>query len=73
MGMSDAEFQKSLGEKIGAIRLEKDLSVRKLALLADMEHHQLLKVEKGSVDIRLSTLRKLATALAVRERDLLDF
>ncbi|MDB5129724.1 helix-turn-helix transcriptional regulator [Mucilaginibacter sp.] len=72
MEISDAEFKEFLGERIKSIRTGRNLGVRKFSQLADIEHHQLLRIEKGLVDIRLSTLRKIAIALNVKESHLLN-
>lgn len=68
--ISSDELQIDIGEKIEALRLQRKYSLRELALLADIEHHQLLNIEKGRVDMRLSTLRKIASALNVGVKDL---
>ncbi|MCQ6957300.1 helix-turn-helix domain-containing protein [Mucilaginibacter aquariorum] len=72
MEISDNEFKESLGKRIKSIRTGRNLGVRKFSQLADIEHHQLLRIEKGLVDIRLSTLRKIAIALNVKESYLLN-
>lgn len=60
-----------IGKKVKELRQEKGYSVRKLALLADMEHQQILAIEKGNTDFRLSTLLKLSNALEVAPSNLL--
>ncbi|QJD95979.1 helix-turn-helix transcriptional regulator [Mucilaginibacter robiniae] len=66
-------FKISLGKKINALRLARSLGVREFALIAEIEHHQLINVEKGRVDVRLSTLLKIAKGLNVPAKELLDF
>lgn len=66
-------FKEILGERIEERRVAKKLSTRQFALLAEMEHHQLINIEKGRVDIRLSTLLKIAKVLNVESKELLDF
>lgn len=53
------------------LRLEAALSQRDLAKLAGVSPATIVKAEKGE-DIYPSTVRKLAAALGVRPRDLLD-
>lgn len=60
-----------IGKKVKELRKEKGYSVRKLALLADMEHQQILAIEKGNTDFRLSTLVKLSNALELAPSELL--
>lgn len=73
MSISDEEFKKRLGKKIESLRVAKNLGVREFALIADIEHHQLINIEKGRVDIRLKTLRKIAEGFSLSSKDLLDF
>lgn len=73
--MSDNQqsFKEILGKKIERLRTQKKFGVREFALVADIEHHQLINIEKGRVDIRLSTLLKIAKGLGVEAKELLDF
>lgn len=73
MSISLEMFKEIFGKKVAAIRTQKALGVREFALIADIEHHQLINIEKGRVDIRLSTLVKLAKGLGVEAKELLDF
>ena len=73
MHIIDEMFKEKLGRKIEALRTQKQLGVREFALLADIEHHQLINIEKGRVDIRLSTLIKIAKGFGVEAKELLDF
>lgn len=68
-----ANFKETLGINIGKLRIERGYGVRQFALLANIEHHQLINIEKGRVDIRLSTLIKIARALNVELKELLNF
>ena len=73
MSTNPESFKISLGNKVEALRSAKKLGVREFALLADIEHHQLINIEKGRVDIRLSTLVKIAKGLGIEPKELLDF
>jgi len=73
MNSETKSFKEILGTRISSERVGRGLGVRELALIAGIEHHQLINIEKGRVDIRLSTLLKIAKALNVKARDLLDF
>jgi transcriptional regulator with XRE-family HTH domain len=66
-------FKEILGETIHDLRVKKKLTTRQFALLAEMEHHQLINIEKGRVDIRIGTLIKIARVLDVKAKDLLSF
>jgi len=56
------------GKNLLKIRTERGLSLRKLAVLAEMEHHQILNIEKGG-DLRLSSIYKLAKALEISPQE----
>lgn len=64
-------FKEAVGRRIFALRKAKGYSSRKLAILADMEHHQVLAIEKGNTDMRLSTLFKICVALEVQAQVIL--
>lgn len=49
---------------------KKELSTRALPLLADIEHHQIINIEKGRV-IRLSTLLKISKTLGILLEELI--
>lgn len=53
-----------------ALREQQGLSQRKLATLSGVHHVSLAKIELGSIDPRLSTLRRLANALNVSMSEL---
>lgn len=73
MAEPEKTFKEILGERINERRAMKNLSTRQFALLAEIEHHQLINIEKGRVDIRLSTLMKIAKTLHTSAKELLDF
>lgn len=62
-----------LGEHIRSLREEKGISVRQFALQAGVEHPQLINIEKGRVDLKLSTLNKISNALNVKIASLFEF
>jgi len=64
MDIEDKTGSNLFGKNLYKIRSSKGLSSRKLAILADMEHHQILNIEKGG-DLRLSIIYKLAKALEI--------
>ena len=60
-------------EKIKKLRIEKGLSQEALGKLIGVQRAAINKYEKGTVvNIKRSTLQKLATALGVSPADLLD-
>lgn len=65
--------KEKLGKRIAQFREEKEYGVRQFALLCDIEHHQLINIEKGRVDPRYSTLLKISKGLGIHVSDLLNF
>lgn len=62
-----------VGAKVQKLRKEKDLSLRDFANLGDKtDHAWVSEIEKGLIDIRISTLVKLADILQVDICELLD-
>jgi transcriptional regulator with XRE-family HTH domain len=61
------------GQRIRNIRKEKGLSQRELAAMAEMEHKQVLKIEKGESDIRLTTVLKLLWALQAEPNEVIPY
>jgi transcriptional regulator with XRE-family HTH domain len=55
----------ALGQAIRKIRLSKDVSQEKLALLADVDRSYVGRVERGDNNVAILTLVKLAAALDV--------
>jgi transcriptional regulator with XRE-family HTH domain len=73
MSISEEEFRQLLGNRIEELRTSKKYGVREFSLIADIEHHQLINVEKGRIDVRLRTLRKIAIGLNVEVMELFNF
>ena len=61
-----------LGEKIRGYRKEAALTQEKLAEKADLHHNFIGEVERGNMEISLTSLLKIAKALKIRVRDLVD-
>lgn len=74
MNTDDQEqLRSSLGDRIKTLRKKKKLSIRQFALLAEIEHPQLVNIEKGRVDLKLSTLNKIARGFKIDLMSLFDF
>jgi transcriptional regulator with XRE-family HTH domain len=61
----DEIIMKNFGKNLKKIRLQKKLSLRKLADLADMAHFNIHEIELGKVNPGLITIVILAEALQV--------
>lgn len=66
-------FLLKLGENITKKRKEAGLSQNALALRCDMDRQNMHKIEKGMINISMITLHKIALALNIPAKDLLDF
>jgi XRE family transcriptional regulator, regulator of sulfur utilization len=61
-----------LGQKIRAYRNAAGLTQEKLAEKADLHHNFIGEVERGNMEASLTSLLKIAKALKVKVRDLVD-
>lgn len=71
--MDKLEFRVAFGKRVEMFRKMQDLSYRELAQKCDVDHSNISKIEKGEVDIRISTVQELAKGLNVHPQELFDF
>jgi transcriptional regulator with XRE-family HTH domain len=69
---SKPSYRRILGEKIRAYRKKAGLTQEKLAERSDLHHNFIGEVERGNLDISLGSLVKIAKAMKVRVRDLVE-
>lgn len=70
----DSESEKrSLGYRIRQLREDKNVSQRQLALMTGTSRSYLWKLEGGKADVGIDVLCRIARALGVKVRDLIDF
>lgn len=69
---SDPDFQKRLGKARRRLREARGLSLMDVVKNHDITLSHLQKIERGALDPRASTLRKLADAYGVTLSELLD-
>lgn len=62
-----------MGERIKTLREQQGLSQRKLALMIGSNQTHIWQIENGTVNVGLDILCRLADALEVNVRDLIDF
>jgi transcriptional regulator with XRE-family HTH domain len=67
--MTTIEYQ--LGDRIRALREGKGWLQRELAQSADLPLRTIGRIERGEVDVRLSTLGKIAGALGISVKELM--
>ena len=71
--MNNAEEKRAIGSQIRAERDAHGISQRQLALMTGTSRSYLWKIETGTADIGIDILIKIAQALDVQVRDLIDF
>lgn len=71
--MDTIEFRIALGKSIEKFRKSQGLSYRQLAQKCDVDHSNISKIEKGKVDLRISTLYELSKGLEIHPRELFGF
>lgn len=71
--MDDRELLLKLGNKIRYERVRRHLSQEKLAELANMNMRSISTIECGTTDIKFTTLNKIATALNMEVKNLVEF
>ena len=68
---SDKANLKKLGANIKRLRESKNLSLRELSYECDIDNSKISKIEKGQVNVTVTTILQLAKALAVHPTELL--
>jgi transcriptional regulator with XRE-family HTH domain len=72
MNSSEDTFLTNLGIHIRQLREKKDLSQQQLANDCDIPKVQIGRIERAEVNTTVRTLVKIATALEIEPKDLLD-
>lgn len=70
---SKENIKKKFAENLKELREKKGISIRELSLRANLEYSQVQRIEKGKVNLSLSTIIALAEGLDLHPRRLLDF
>ena len=70
MRQQDAEESRRLGRRLRALREDRGLSQRDLAAFVGMSSPQLSKIEKGTSDLRFSTVQTLLRAVGATLNDI---
>jgi len=60
-------------KRLTSIREKQGISIRELAIRADLEYSHVQRIEKGKVNFAYSTLVALADGLGISIAELLDF
>jgi transcriptional regulator with XRE-family HTH domain len=67
-----SNFLKGIGEKITELRESNKQTQNDLSFLTGIEKSEISRYEKGKINLTIGTLLKLANALNVHPKDLLD-
>ena len=71
--MDNAKEKQSLGSRIVAERTRRGVTQQQLALMTGTSRSYLWKIEIGAADVGIDVLIRIAGALDVPVRDLIDF
>ncbi|WP_144744030.1 helix-turn-helix domain-containing protein [Enorma burkinafasonensis] len=71
--MENVREKRSLGSNIRAIRTEHGITQQKLALMTGVSRSYLWKIEIGTADVGIDVLIRIARALDMPVRDLIQF
>ncbi|MGQ5426462.1 helix-turn-helix domain-containing protein [Thermophilibacter sp. ZX-H3] len=71
--MDNAEEKRAIGARIRAERTRSGISQRQLALMTGTSRSYLWKIETGTADVGIDVLIRIAKALDVPTRDLINF
>lgn len=69
----DRKNLKNFGENIRRLRLEKNLSLRAMSNACRLDNSKISRIERGSVNVTLTTLLELAEALNLHPSELLTY
>ncbi len=70
---SKEEIQQRFGEHLTRLREGKGISIRELAARANLEYSQVQRIEKGKVNLSLSTIVALSEGLGISKSKVMDF
>jgi transcriptional regulator with XRE-family HTH domain len=70
---ADKKALKKFGENLRKLRKQKGLSLRQMSYACSIDNSKIAKIEKGKVNITLTTLIQLAGALETHPSSLLSF
>lgn len=71
--MDNAQEKRALGARIVAERTRRGITQRQLALMTGTSRSYLWKIEIGAADVGIDVLIRIAHALDVPVRDLIEF
>lgn len=69
----DKEYLQAFGTHLRAIRTKGGLSQEALELEAGVAKNQVGRIERGEINLSVSTVKRLADALGIQPKELFDF
>lgn len=69
----DKVFLKELGKRIAMLRRDKGLTQLDLAIRMDNHAEQIGRIERGQLNVTISTLKNIAEALEITLQELFNF
>jgi transcriptional regulator with XRE-family HTH domain len=69
----DKKSLKRFGENLQKLRKDRGLSLREMSYACSIDNSKIAKIEKGRINITLTTLLQLASALEIHPSSLLDY
>jgi transcriptional regulator with XRE-family HTH domain len=69
----EEDFIKKFGKHLSEMRKERKLSQEELAFKCELEYSQISRIERGIINTSISNLYKIAKALDIEPKELLDF
>jgi transcriptional regulator with XRE-family HTH domain len=69
----EEDFIKKFGKNLSEIRKERKLSQEELAFKCELEYSQISRIERGIINTSISNIYKIAKALDIQPKELLDF
>jgi transcriptional regulator with XRE-family HTH domain len=71
--VKNQELLKSFGQNLRALRNKKEISMKHLADLANLEYSQVARIERGIINTTISSAYALANALEIPLNKLFEF
>lgn len=73
MEKNDILLLQKFGERVATFRARRNLSQRQLSDLCGIDHGNISRIENGKLNVTLTTMAQLASALGVAPKRLVDF
>jgi len=67
------EYLIKFGHHLQSLRKSKNLSLRKLAAKCNVEHSDIVRYEKGEINMSFNSLIELSKGLEIPLKELMDF